>query len=305
MLNDSLQRRLEALNRGPLPSTARAIAADGPTLPATISASTAWRGGDVPALAGLVRRGEAVITEAGEHWLVCLALNDLWPGGESLVRQRCERLTSEPPAIDSSAWWNGVPDEAIFLDLETCGFSGSALFLAGLLRPIEGRLNVELLLARDYSEESAVLASLWQRLDGVATIVTFNGKSFDWPMIVDRSRRHLLAKTPPSAPRHVDLLHLARRRWRRELPDCKLQTLERHVCGRRRADDMPSHQIPAAFQQFVRTGFEREMDSILLHNAIDLVTMLDMAMRMAGDANVAAKNVALKESDKRARKKAS
>ncbi|HEX6961734.1 MAG TPA: ribonuclease H-like domain-containing protein [Lacipirellula sp.] len=171
----------------------------------------------------------------------------------------------------------------MLLDLETCGLSGSALFLVGLLHRIDQQLCVELLLARDYSEEPAVLASLWQRVDAEGVVVTFNGKSFDWPMVVDRSRRHLLFRgARPPAPRHIDLLHHARRRWRSQLPDCKLQTLEQHICGRTRTDDIPGHMIPAAYQQFVRTGFDREMNSILMHNAIDLVTMLDLAMRLAG-----------------------
>jgi uncharacterized protein YprB with RNaseH-like and TPR domain len=175
------------------------------------------------------------------------------------------------------------PERALLLDLETCGLAGSALFLVGLLRPIEGRLTVELLLARDYSEEPAVLASLWQRVHAEGVVVTFNGKSFDWPMVVDRSRRHLLFRGQRMpAPTHLDLLHPARRRWRHELPDCKLQTLEQRICGRSRTDDIPGSQIPAAYHEYVRTGFEREMDAILLHNAIDLVTLLDLAMRLAG-----------------------
>jgi uncharacterized protein YprB with RNaseH-like and TPR domain len=171
----------------------------------------------------------------------------------------------------------------LLVDLETCGLSGSALFLAGLLRSVDQRLCVELLLARDYSEEAAVLASLWQRVDADGVVVTFNGKSFDWPMVVDRSRRHLLFRgTRPPTPLHIDLLHHARRRWKGQFADCKLQTLEQHVCGRKRTDDIPGHQIPAAYQQFVRTGSDREMNSILMHNALDLVTMLDLAMRLAG-----------------------
>jgi uncharacterized protein YprB with RNaseH-like and TPR domain len=178
---------------------------------------------------------------------------------------------------------HAFPRRAVLLDLETCGLSGSALFLIGLLHRVDDCLTVELLLARDYSEEAAVLASLWQRIHADGVVVTFNGKSFDWPMVVDRSRRHLLFRgTRPPAPAHLDLLHAARRRWKKQLPDCKLQTLERHICGRTRADDLPGSLIPAAYQQFVRTGFEREMDAILLHNAIDLVTLLDLAMRLAG-----------------------
>ena len=283
MADDGLRMRLEALNRGALPESA----ARSPRRPAAEAASpskSSWRGGLVKPLPGLVRRGDVVANDAGEHLRIALSLDELWPGGAQLVDRRCEALVAATPTNDGAIDWVAqLPHGVVFLDLETCGLAGSALFLAGLLRSIDGQLAVELLLARDYSEESAVLASLWRRLAGVATIVTFNGKSFDWPMVLDRSRRHLLTRAPTTEkPQHVDLLHLARRRWRRELPDCKLQTLEARICGRMRTDDMPGSQIPAAYHQFVRTGFEREMDAILLHNAIDLVTMLDLAMRLAG-----------------------
>jgi uncharacterized protein YprB with RNaseH-like and TPR domain len=291
-MSDGLRSRLEALNRGPLPAAVRATpqrAKHGAAVTVAASSSepsTAWRAGVVRPIPGLVRRGDVVATECGEHLRVCLPLDELWPGGAALVARRCEALSKSSPSTGDAGtqpdWWDALPETA-FLDLETCGLTGSALFLAGLLRPIDGELAVELLLARDYSEESAVLASLWQRLAGVGRIVTFNGKSFDWPMVVDRSRRHLLARGAVTSPPHVDLLHLARRRWRGQFRDCKLQTLERHVCGRLRTDDLPSSQIPAAYQQYVRTRFEREMDAVLMHNALDLVTMLDLAMRLAGE----------------------
>jgi hypothetical protein len=81
---------------------------------------------------------------------------------------------------------------------------------------------------------------------------------------------------------HVDVLHHARRRWRRQLPDCRLKTLEQLVCRRRRTGDIPGHLIPAAYAEFVRTGFEREIDAILYHNAVDLVTLFDLTLRLAG-----------------------
>ena len=102
-------------------------------------------------------------------------------------------------------------------------------------------------------------------------------------MVADRSRRHLFFRGQrlPS-PTHLDMLHLARRRWKKELPDCKLQTLEQRICGRFRVGDIPGSLIPAAYKDYVRTGVEREMDEILLHNAVDLVTLLDLSMRLAG-----------------------
>jgi len=285
MLNESLRGRLEALNRGPLPATALEIA------PATLHAAvrvnrpsvSPLRPGLVKPIPGLIRRGEVVSNETGSHLRICVAMEELWPGGDTLVEKRCEQLLLACPADNRSPFLSAFPHRAVLLDLETCGLAGSALFLIGLLHRVDDRLTVELLLARDYSEEAAVLVSLWQRIHADGVVVTFNGKSFDWPMVIDRSRRHLLFRgTKPPTPVHLDLLHAARRRWKKQLSDCKLQTLERHICGRTRTGDIPGSQIPAAYQEFVRPGFEREMDAILLHNSIDLVTLLDLAMRLAG-----------------------
>jgi RNase_H superfamily len=345
MNSEAIRQRLEALNRELLPE-ATSIAVRPALVASTKSAlgsqsprpASPLRPGLVKTIPGLIRRGEVVANELGCHLRICVAVDELWCGGELLIQKRHKRLINHsspvpsprrgwdqtskgdpkspersavvraqhpgrgdevctsfaPPSPNPSPQGGGgqsdlahfvqaFPNRAILLDLETCGLSGSALFLVGLLRRIDDRLAVELLLARDYSEESAVLAGLWQRIDAEQVIVTFNGKTFDWPMVIDRSRRHLLFRgTRPPAPRHIDLLHHARRRWRRQLPDCKLQTLERHICGRTRGDNIPGGQIPAAYQQFVRTGVDREMNAILLHNAIDLVTMLDLAMRLAG-----------------------
>ena len=101
--------------------------------------------------------------------------------------------------------------------------------------------------------------------------ITFNGKSFDVPYILDRS-----FATGVRMPRefgHVDLLHVARRRWKRVLPNCKLQTLERYISKRIRGGDIPGAEIPQAYHDFVRTGDARKIKPILYHNALDLITM--------------------------------
>jgi uncharacterized protein YprB with RNaseH-like and TPR domain len=176
-----------------------------------------------------------------------------------------------------------MPERMLLLDLETCGLGGAALFLAGVLRQVDAVPTVELLVARNYAEEHAVLESLWQIIANQEVLVTFNGKAFDWPMVLDRSVRYRLeAARSPRKLLHVDMLHHARRRWRRQLPDCRLQTLERFVCRRSRSGDIPGHRIPAAYADYVRTGFERDMEAILYHNAMDLVTLLDLSLRLAG-----------------------
>jgi uncharacterized protein YprB with RNaseH-like and TPR domain len=244
----------------------------------------------VKPIAGLIQRGTVATNDAGEHLRILIPLEELWPGGEDLASKKHAQLAGRtaPERLcrfqqELAVLVGAFPRDLLLVDLETCGLSGSSLFLIGLLRFVEGRLTIELLLARNYAEERAVLTTFWQVASPKSLMVTFNGKSFDWPMIADRSARHLLfrgSRRPELA--HVDLLHHARRRWRGQLPDCRLQTLERHICGRGRTGDIPGSQIPAAYQQFVRTGKDHEMNAILLHNAIDLVTLLDLGLRLAG-----------------------
>lgn len=296
MLDEALRQRLEALNRGALPDLVTApgpIATRAPKIetppPATVAAPA---GKPIP---GIVRMGEEVTTSAGEHLRICLPIDTLWAGGSQLIAGRQTHLRDllamangavEPTVVMSPEFGkliSAMPDRMVLLDLETCGLSGAALFLVGLLRCVDGVPTVELLLARDYAEEHAVLESLWQIMAEQDALVTFNGKSFDWPMVLDRSARYRLAAARvPRKMLHVDMLHHARRRWRRQLPDCRLQTLEQVVCRRTRTGDIPGHRIPAAYADFVRTGFERDMEAILYHNAMDLVTLLDLTLRLAG-----------------------
>lgn len=294
MLEESLRRRLETLNRERLPAGDAAKGSEGHLRGSSVPPTLAKRGSAVRAtrVGGARLLDSAVVCEnaGGEHLVIPIPVDSLWREGERLVAGRLvhlESLPAEEIAEGMSEFVAAMPDRALLLDLETCGLGGAALFLVGLLRKIDGRLTVELLLAKNYAGERAVLEALWQRIEGeVGTradaIVTFNGKSFDWPTVLDRSRRHLLHKSRElRSPLHVDVLHPARRRWKTQLPDCKLQTIERLICRRTRTGDIPGSQIPAAYDAFVRTGNPTEMEAILYHNAIDLVTLLDVAMRIA------------------------
>ena len=319
MGDDSLRRRLEALNRAPIagavrePSTSGDADVPGLSLSKSAAGSLNTRPSNIPSvpvpppiksssppsigiqIPGLLHRGEVVQTSAGEHLRICLPLDTLWPGSDRLVTARQEFLQQQlavarqavnPTVVMHSEFATFVaalPDRTLLLDLETCGLAGAALFLVGVLRQIDGTPTVELLLARNYADEAAVLASLWHLLANHDVLVTFNGKTFDWPMVLERSVRHRLQPHAAARPpHHVDVLHHSRRRWRNQLPNCRLQTLERFICRRQRQDDIPGHRIPAVYAEFVRTGFERDMDTVLYHNAIDLVTLFDLSLRLAG-----------------------
>lgn len=176
------------------------------------------------------------------------------------------------------------------------------IFLVGLIRQCDrdGSLVVEQYLARDYGEERAILESFGRTTEGHEVLVTFNGKAFDWPLVHNRTTYHQLPQpaatadasmpaVPFTIPRdlfHCDLLHHARRHWRHLLSNCRLQTLERMLCGRTRSNDIPGRRIPRAYHDFVRTGRTDELDQILHHNALDLVTLVQLTLRVIAPTNL-------------------
>lgn len=174
---------------------------------------------------------------------------------------------------------NKTARDLLFVDIETTGLSsGQPLFLVGALRFDVEPARLDLFLARDYPEEKALLAAFHQIARG-KSLVTFNGKSFDWPYIEGRSRMYRLDFEQP--PAHFDLLHHARRQWKHSLPNCKLQTLELYLCGRTRVDDVAGRDIPRTYHQFVREHAERGtgahlMSPVLHHNALDILTMAEL-----------------------------
>lgn len=170
------------------------------------------------------------------------------------------------------------PDEIVFIDLETTGLSMTPVFLIGTMECGADGFVFHQYFARDYSEESSILAAYRQRMANKRLAVTFNGKSFDLPFLANRGIATGVAMREPEF--HLDLLHEARRLYKKDLPNCKLQTLERHICGRERDDDIPGSEIPAAYHEFVRTGNANKIQSILTHNLYDILTMADLMCRM-------------------------
>ena len=278
MFSETLRARLSRLNREPMPASvadaAQPAVVKAPPKPRFLSLAEA-------------APGEEVVNASGKHWHIRQPLGEVWPAGPRLIdgyrrRLRIDRACHRSHYDDLATLAESMPESMLVLDLETCGFSGSAVFLIGLLHHADGRLVLDQLLARDWSEEPAILETLWSMTTDRHVLLTFNGKSFDWPMVHDRTTRHRLSRIDDRPqPMHCDLLHHARRRWRTDLPNCKLQTLERFLCGRHRSGDIPGSEIPAAYADFVRSGNAVSMKAILHHNALDLVTLCHLALRLA------------------------
>jgi uncharacterized protein YprB with RNaseH-like and TPR domain len=172
------------------------------------------------------------------------------------------------------------PESALFIDLETCGFAGNPLFLIGAMWWDRDDFHIAQLLARDYSEEKAVTHAAAQLVADRPALVSFNGKSFDWPMLRERAAVNRVSMPEPQA--HCDLLHLSRRVWP-TLPNHRLTTLETSLCRRRRTGDIDGAAIPEAYHGFVRTGDARIIGDILRHNLWDLMTLAELIALMLTD----------------------
>ena len=170
---------------------------------------------------------------------------------------------------------------AALIDTETAGLHGRPLFMVGLAQYEQGGLVLRQYFARSYAEEAALLQEFASLLPRVKLLISFNGKAFDWPFVRDRMIYHRLACRASFA--HLDLLHPSRRRWRAELPDCKLKTLEQYLCGRWRSGDIPGEEIPQQYHDFVRAQDARLIAPVFHHNRMDLITMIELVVALVGD----------------------
>ena len=132
--------------------------------------------------------GEPVSTDWGPHWRVRQPIDAVWPDSSRYLSRITEPTSAEPVsykpdkfAADLVALRTSFPHRAVYLDLETCGFAGTMVFLIGLIHWQNDRLTLTQLWARNYAEEKAILQSLWTIVAVNDVLVTFNGKSFDWP----------------------------------------------------------------------------------------------------------------------------
>ncbi len=165
----------------------------------------------------------------------------------------------------------------VFLDTETTGLSGGTgtlAFMIGAARVVGSKLQVEQFFLRNPAEEKAQLAALASFVDGARAIVSYNGKSFDLPLI---NTRYILnrIKNPFLEFEHFDLLHIARRVWRRRLKQCNLGNIEKEILGFNRSGvDIPGYLVPEFYRDYLLRGDASQIQGIFYHNEIDLLSLL-------------------------------
>jgi len=162
----------------------------------------------------------------------------------------------------------------ICLDLETTGLgtgSGTLAFLVGLGRWNGSRLVVRQLLLADHADERALLSAVAAQVEPEACLVTYNGRSFDWPLLVTRFR--LQRWDPPLPAGHLDLLPVARQLWRHRLGNARLATVEAGICGVARSGDLPGALMPERYFAYLRERRPQLLRDVLDHNRQDIVSL--------------------------------
>ena len=223
------------------------------------------------------RHGRAVVADSA-------------PGGESCWPS----LAVLEPSIGQS--------RVLFIDLETTGLAGGAgtyAFLVGCGWFEGATFKVRQFLLARYGAERGLLEDVAGIAGDAGVLVTYNGKTFDLPLLETRFLFHRMT-APFAAMPHVDILHAARRLWRpafafgiapRDVTDietvptprasCCLDALEQSILGHVREGDVPGYGIPSRYFQYVRSGDERPLAAVLEHNRLDLLSLALLTARAA------------------------
>ena len=167
---------------------------------------------------------------------------------------------------------NGQP--LFCLDLETTGLAtaaGTLAFLVGVGWWEGDRFSVSQLLLPDHAGEQALLDVLTAMLPEDAWLVSYNGRCFDWPLIVARFRLH--RRAPPALAGHLDLLPVARSLWKHRLGSARLAVVEEAVCAVRREADLPGALVPERYFEYLRTRRPELLRQVVEHNQQDIVSL--------------------------------
>jgi hypothetical protein len=235
----------------------------------------------------LLPDGRLEITPEGE----CFILDSRYPLSHRHGNEPLAGLTRQTPAPAATFCRDHRLSELdfrdfLFLDTETTGLTGAGTiaFMVGVAYFERGASEdswvVRQYFLRDHGDEPAMLRLLSQLVAQKAALVTFNGRSFDLPLLDNRYLLNRLSAPLFDIP-HLDLLPPSRRLWRSRLGSCALSSLERNLLGvRRTQDDVPGWLIPGLYHDYLRSGDARDLLRVFYHNEVDMLSMVTLTSRV-------------------------
>lgn len=225
--------------------------------------------------------GEKWEIDAGACWLIRNRYPFHFVHGTVQLGNLCQNDASHIALLNKDPGLQAIPlQELVFIDTETTGLSGgigTVAFLVGIGYFEGEQFVIDQFFMRDFNDEPAVLHSFLHSVERAqnrgGAIVSFNGKSYDLPLLFNRAVFHRLLRSAVPVT-HIDLLHSARRFWKKSLPDCKLGTLETSLLNIRRSGDVPGFMIPEIYFRFLRVQDPRPLLPVFYHNRMDILSLV-------------------------------
>ncbi|MGA1790046.1 MAG: ribonuclease H-like domain-containing protein [bacterium] len=175
---------------------------------------------------------------------------------------------------------SGLHDKNHFLvlDIETQGIFKRPIILIGFAIISGSKINVHQYFTRNTHEEPAVLQGFLSHIHQDTIFITFNGRTFDIPYIRERLAFHRVIGDMEMP--HIDVLPFSRRAWKKDLPNCRLTTLEKYLFGLNRKDDVPSALVPEFYTEYLKTRNIGPIIPIIEHNRQDVLSLANIFSRL-------------------------
>jgi uncharacterized protein YprB with RNaseH-like and TPR domain len=219
--------------------------------------------------------GQVIATAGGEHFQTEKLYERHRRHGSMDISNLIELPEDLLESLSGGAILRSHPKRWAFLDTETTGLAGGAgtyAFLIGVGSIDEEGFRVRQFFMRDFGEEASLLEGLKDYLARFDVLITYNGKTYDVPLLETRYR--MVRSRPPFAHMaHLDLLHGARRLWKLRLDSCRLVDLENRILGLEREGDLPGEMIPYYYFQYLRIRQAFQLVPIFHHNVMDIVSL--------------------------------
>ena len=209
------------------------------------------------------------------HFAVCRPPED-FPGAFDLTAETLRLMSDRDIPRDLD------PRKILYLDTETTGLggSGTVAFLVGMGYLTDSGFEVHQFLLRDYPEEPFQLRHVAAGLGKFDVLCTFNGTTFDVPLLESRFLMNRMDRSCLDMP-HLDLLHMCRRLWKLRLGRCNLGRLEEVILGQPRTDDIPGSEVPERYFTYLKTKRIELLEDVLKHNAQDIMSLCVLLNHMA------------------------
>ena len=173
--------------------------------------------------------------------------------------------------------------DVLFFDTETTGLAGGTgtrAFMIGTAQWRGDGLHIRQWLMTTLSAERDLLVAFADTLHADIMLASYNGKSYDAPLLATRFRLARL-RNPLAGLEHIDLLYPTRRSYRGRWENCRLATIERQVLGVVREDDLPGSEAPAAWLGYLRGGSARNLRRVADHNRQDMKSLAGLLPHLA------------------------